>query len=163
RDDDGPVRRGAGPRAGAGPMSRPRVLFVAEAVTLAHVARPFALARGLDPGRYEAILAVDPRYQALCHDHRLATRPIRSLPSAQSLQPRPGAPPITDAGTVRPSARDALDWIRDVKRAAVAGDFRLSLSVPPRAAGAPSLTTTTPYWTPSARRRFPMPDLPLSR
>ena len=38
---------------------RPRVLFIAEAVTLAHVARAVTLAGGLDSYRYEVILAYD--------------------------------------------------------------------------------------------------------
>ncbi len=45
-------------------MSSPkRVLFFAEAVTLAHVARPITLAKGLDPTRYEVVMACDPRCQ----------------------------------------------------------------------------------------------------
>src|SRR5690606_21714330 len=41
---------------------RPRILFVAEAVTLAHVARPMMLAQRLDPARYDVSLATDGRY-----------------------------------------------------------------------------------------------------
>lgn len=44
---------------------RRRILFVAEAVTLAHVVRPFALAQSLDPSRYEVHFACDPRYNQL--------------------------------------------------------------------------------------------------
>ena len=36
---------------------RPRILFVAEAVTLAQVVRLATLARGLDPARYEVHFA----------------------------------------------------------------------------------------------------------
>lgn len=43
---------------------RRRILFVAEAVTLAHVVRPFALAQSLDPSRYEVHFACDPRYNS---------------------------------------------------------------------------------------------------
>src|SRR5258708_13029761 len=62
---------------------RRRVLFVAEAVTLAHVARPVALARGLDPARFDAVLAVDPRDRALWKGLTIPSWPIRSIPSEQ--------------------------------------------------------------------------------
>ena len=62
---------------------RLRVLFVAEAVTLAHVARPIALARGLDPVHFDTVLAADPRDQALWKSLSIPLRPIRSIPSEQ--------------------------------------------------------------------------------
>ncbi len=43
---------------------KPTILFVAEAVTLAHLARPAALATGLDPEAFNVVLACDPRYQS---------------------------------------------------------------------------------------------------
>ena len=49
---------------------RPRVLFVAEAVTLAHVARPAALLEALDPVEYELHLASAPRFDHLLSDLR---------------------------------------------------------------------------------------------
>ncbi|RXL56259.1 hypothetical protein EO238_33760, partial [Citrobacter sp. AAK_AS5] len=45
--------------------ARKRILFVGEAVTLAHVVRPAVLARALDPSRYEVVLACDERYLKL--------------------------------------------------------------------------------------------------
>ncbi len=48
--------------------SRRRVLFIAEAVTLAHVARANVLARALDPERFEVHAAWDPRYNRLLGD-----------------------------------------------------------------------------------------------
>ena len=44
--------------------TRRRVLLVGEAVTLAHVARPIALARKLVARGYRPILAADPRFAA---------------------------------------------------------------------------------------------------
>ena len=41
----------------AGVGTKPRILFLAEAVTLAHVARAVALARSLDPDQYGVHLA----------------------------------------------------------------------------------------------------------
>lgn len=142
---------------------RLRVLFVAEAVTLAHVARPLALARTLDPARYDVTLASDVRYRALYHDPGLAERTIRSIPSARFLDALAKGRPLYDAEALRTYVRDDLDLIRDVAPDVVVGDFRLSLSISARVAGTPYLAITNAYWSPYARRRFPMPDLPLSR
>ena len=50
------------------PPRRRRILFVGEAVTLAHVARPFALARSLDAARYDVQFACDPRFMSDVRD-----------------------------------------------------------------------------------------------
>ena len=42
---------------------RVRVLFIGEAATLAHVARPLALAAALPKHRYEVVLATPERYR----------------------------------------------------------------------------------------------------
>ena len=41
---------------------RKKVLFIAEAVTLAHVGRMLTLASGLNPDQFEVLVAADPRY-----------------------------------------------------------------------------------------------------
>src|SRR5947209_7390895 len=87
--------------AGPGPRSMPhgdeaapdgsrrdgsrRVLFVGEAVTLAHVARPMALARKLAGRGYRPVVAVDPRFAALFADAPMETAPIASIPTRDFL------------------------------------------------------------------------------
>jgi UDP:flavonoid glycosyltransferase YjiC (YdhE family) len=54
------------PRTSAAPQSlRRRVLFVGEAVTLAHIVQPVVLAQALDPAQYAITLACDARYLGL--------------------------------------------------------------------------------------------------
>jgi UDP:flavonoid glycosyltransferase YjiC (YdhE family) len=142
---------------------RRRVLFVSEAVTLAHVARPFVLSRGLDPDRYEVILAAAPRYQALFGDWVAGARPIHSIPVEQFLEALAQGRPVYDVATLRSYVREDLEVIRETAPDVVVGDFRLSLSVSARVAGIPYLTVTNAYWSPYARQRFPLPELPLSR
>lgn len=45
-----------------------RIALFAEAVTLAHVARPLALARAIAPDGHELLLACDPRYSGFTAD-----------------------------------------------------------------------------------------------
>src|SRR5438552_3735831 len=111
-----------------------RVLFVAEAVTLAHVARPVVLARSLDSARYDVVLASAPRYQSLLADLPVAVRPIRSIPVQQFLDALAKGSPLYDAETLRWYVRDDLELIRETAPDVIVGDFRLSLSVSARIA-----------------------------
>src|SRR3954451_10295305 len=142
---------------------RLRVLFVAEAVTLAHVARPIALARGLDPVHFDTVLAADPRDQALWGSLSIPLRPIRSIPSEQFRNALAHGRPLYDAETLRAYVEDELDVIRELAPDVVVGDFRLSLAVSTRVTNTRYLAITNAYWSPYGRRRFPVPELPIGR
>jgi UDP:flavonoid glycosyltransferase YjiC (YdhE family) len=137
--------------------------LVAEAVTLAHVARPVVLARGLDPARFEVVLASEPRYEALWRDLGLAVRPIRSIAPDRFLAALAEGSPLYDLETLRGYVREDLQVLREVAPDVVVGDFRLSLSVSARVAGIPYLAITNAYWSPYARVPIPMPELPMTR
>jgi UDP:flavonoid glycosyltransferase YjiC (YdhE family) len=141
-----------------------RVLFFAEAVTLAHVARPIALAQGLDAARYEVVMACDPRYQRFLQQEPWQTLPLQSIGSAQFLRALASGRPVYDAQTLRDYVRQDLQLIERVQPTLIVGDFRLSLSVSARLAGIPYATITNAYWSPHyAVRAFPLPVLPMTR
>jgi UDP:flavonoid glycosyltransferase YjiC (YdhE family) len=152
----------ADPPDSEGPGRR-KVLFFAEAVTLAHIARPVALATALDPARYEVVLATAPRYQDLWRDLPIRIRPIQSITGARFLDALARGRPLYDEATLRGYVGEDLRVIEEVAPDLVVGDFRLSLSVSTRRAGVPYLSVTNAYWSPYAPRHFPMPDLPLAR
>ena len=64
---------------------RRRILFVAEAVTLAHVVRPFVLAQALDPERYEIHFACAESGKFICQGSGFTYWPIHSIPSERFL------------------------------------------------------------------------------
>jgi len=142
---------------------RLRVLFVAEAVTLAHVARPVVLAQGLDSSRFEAILAADPRYQSLWKDLAIPTRPIHSIPSDQFREALARGRPVYDLPTLRAYVKEELAVIGETNPDVVVGDFRLSLAVSTRLTRITYMAITNAYWSPYGRQRFPMPDLRMAR
>jgi UDP:flavonoid glycosyltransferase YjiC (YdhE family) len=145
------------------PAQRRRVLFVAEAVTLAHLARPLALARGLDPSGYQIVLACDPRYLPLAGDLSFPVRPIWTIASQNFLEALARGHPLYDAETLRGYVRADLEVIAETAPDLIVGDFRLSLAVSARVAGVPYLSIANVYWSPYARLRFPMPELPLAQ
>jgi UDP:flavonoid glycosyltransferase YjiC (YdhE family) len=135
------------------------VLFVGEAVTLAHVARCAALARILDPDRFEVRTAWDSRYDHLVGvpDAPLWTIPGRQFASALYR----GTPIYRERDLVRYVQED-LDAIERFQPDVVVGDFRLSLGVSARLAGVRYVAIANAYWSPHATVHAPVPDTALT-
>lgn len=139
-----------------------RILFVAEAVTLAHVARACALAAALDNNRFDVCLACDPRYNALLGELPFPTRTITTIPARRFFQAIAQGSPIYDAATLINYVAADLRLLQDFRPDAVVGDFRLSLGISARLLGIPYLNISNAYWSPYARLRYPVPDIPLT-
>lgn len=142
---------------------RIRVLFFAEAVTLAHVARPVVLAGNLDPERYEVHFAWHPRYRALFepmpfHEHR-----IFSIEPGQFTAALARGSVLYDVPVLESYVREDLRLLREVEPDLVVGDFRLSLSISARVFGRPYFGLGNAYWSPYIRQRYPVPALPFVR
>lgn len=141
-----------------------RVLFFAEAVTLAHVARPMALAQGLAPAAYETVIACHSRYRSFLEDGPWESAPLASISSQQFLRALARGSPLYDATTLREYVSEDLKLIERVKPDLIVGDFRLSLSVSARLARVPYAAISNAYWSPYyARHGFPLPVLPMTR
>lgn len=144
--------------------SRPvRVLFFAEAVTLAHVARPLVLAQGLPPDQFEPIIAVDPRYEKLYATSTIPRIAINSIPSAQFAAALAKGNPIYSARELEQYVQQDLEVIQSVNPDVIIGDMRLSLAASARLAGVPYLSLTNAYWSPFAQVHFPVPQTPMTR
>lgn len=140
-----------------------RVLFFAEAVTLAHVARPFVLASALDPIAHEVCIARDPRFQRLFSSHDFALKELYSISCERFARLLAQGRPIYHLGTLRRYVHDELRLIKEFEPDVVVGDFRLSLSVSAAVAKVPYITIANAYWSPYARQRVPVPELPVTR
>ena len=142
---------------------RLKLLFFAEAVTLAHVARPVALARQLDPARYELLIACAARYARFVQGGPWTVLPLHSLEPERFNAALAQGRPVYDLDTLARYVDEDRALIEQHRPDAVIGDFRLSLAVSARLARVPYLAIANAYWTPLAPPRFPMPVLPLSR
>ncbi|MEO5733126.1 MAG: glycosyltransferase [Rubrivivax sp.] len=143
---------------------RRRILFVAEAVTLAHVARPASLLRCLDREVFDAKFAADVRSRKFLSLEPDQFVPIESIDSAVfERRLRRGVPVYTRA-ELEGYVRADLALIEKTRPDVIVGDFRLSLSVSARLAGIPYACITNSYWSPFARElSFPIPVLPWTR
>ncbi len=143
--------------------NRPRILFVAEAVTLAHVVRPRVLADALNSERYEVHFATDPRYNRLFPDGGHNQYSIESITSQQFLDALRNGKPVYEKNTLISYVEDDLKLLIHIKPDLVVGDFRLSLAVSAELAGIPYANIINAYWSPHTRLQFTVPELPFVR
>ncbi|MGW8389848.1 glycosyltransferase [Pseudoduganella sp. HUAS MS19] len=144
-------------------MARKKILFVAEAVTLAHVGRPLALSAALDRAQYEVHFACAERYEFCFEGADLVRWPIHSIANQQFLQALADGKPVYDAATLAAYVEQDLQLLRQVQPDVVVGDFRLSLSVSARLAGVPYVSLINAYWSPFVSQQYIVPSLPLTR
>lgn len=140
---------------------RPRVLLIAEAVTLAHVGRPISLAHTLDQTRYEITFATDPRYRCFIGDVPWTFHPIACLDSSVFLNKLAQGQPVYDVATLHDYVKADLALIDQSRPDLIIGDFRLSLSVSARLAGIPYAAITNAYWSPFAQSSYHAPEHPI--
>ena len=140
-----------------------KILFIAECVTLAHMARPAVLAKSLEDAPYEVVLASDGRYDGLFSPLQLEQERIFSISSERFLKALEKGQPLYDKETLHRYVEDDLALFERTKPDVVVGDFRLSLSVSARIAKIPYVTISNIYWSPYAKQHYPVPELPITR
>jgi len=140
-----------------------RILFIAEAVTLAHVARPVTLAQALDPQHFDVHLAHHPRYRELLGALNLTEHEIYSIPPQQFIQALASGKPLYDDATLRAYVEEDLQLLAAVQPDIVVGDFRLSLAVSAEMTGVPYVALSNAYWSPYCQQRYTVPELPMTR
>src|SRR3569623_554960 len=137
-----------------------RVLFVSEAVTLAHLARPLALAKALDRSRYDVALACDPRYNELLETSHLKLLPIQSISSQQFLRSLARGSRLYSTSVLESYIQVDQEAIVNFQPDLVIVDFRLSLAISTALTQKTYLNITNAYWSPFAHPHFYVPDLP---
>jgi UDP:flavonoid glycosyltransferase YjiC (YdhE family) len=141
-----------------------RVLFVAEAVTLAHLARPLAFSEGLGAEEWETTLACDPRYAQHLADYRGRYFELSSVEPATFLAALSRGAPLYNTETLQRYVDADLQAIAAASPDVVVGDFRLSLSVSARVAKVPYVALANAYWSPYYKpAHWPVPQLPMTR
>lgn len=141
-----------------------RILFFCEAVTLAHVARPVALAATLPAERFDTVIACPDRCRGFVGEGAGSVKSLHSISSERFLAALSAGRAVYDLHTLRGYVAQDLQLIDEVRPDVVVGDFRLSLSVSARLAKVPYIALSNAYWSPyQARRAFPLPVLPFTR
>ena len=139
------------------------MLFIAEAVTLAHVGRTIELAKSLHARGTEVVLACDPRFASFLRDLPFQVVSVQSIPAATFLKALSRGTPVYREADLLRYAADDLALIGTHGPDAVVGDFRLSLSASARHAGVPYVNVTNAYWSLYAQPDFEVPSFPATR
>lgn len=142
---------------------KPRLLFVAEAVTLAHFARPFELSNQIPNQHYDIHFACDTRCQNFLHQTSHTLHTINSIPAEQFRKALETGSPLYDFNTLKKYVEDDLALIEEIKPDLIIGDFRLSLSVSARLKNIPYATISNAYWSPYAPARYPVPCISMTK
>jgi UDP:flavonoid glycosyltransferase YjiC (YdhE family) len=141
-----------------------RILLFAEAVTLAHVARPLWFARGLDKTKYQVAIAASHRVATHIAAEGIEQLELDSIEPGVFLAALAGGRPLYDAATLRRYVEADMEAITRFRPQLVVGDFRLSLSISARRAGVPYVSIASAYWSPHyTPPRWPVPTLPITR
>ncbi|MCL2656760.1 MAG: glycosyl transferase family 1 [Betaproteobacteria bacterium] len=142
-----------------------KILFIAEGNTLAHVARPAALAASLNPTEWNITLARPPRYANL----------LRTLPPHIHQADLIACPPEQfqtrlAKGAILYTLQELQAYVRhdqalfeDFSPDIVIGDFRISLAVSARKRGIPYVALSNAYWSPNFIRPPLAPELPFTK
>ena len=141
-----------------------RILFVAEAVTLAHVTRPLVLAQALDPARYELHFACADGYEKLLEGLPARRWSIASITPQRFMDALAKGQPIYDRATLEGYLQEDLRLLDEIRPDVVVGDFRLSLAVAAPLRGVPYFNVVNAHWSPYyVEQRAPFPEHPLGR
>lgn len=140
---------------------RGTILFILEAVTLAHVARLLALASKLDREEFEVAVACARRYPDFFPASITNVQEIFSISSEQFLVALAQGRPLYDLATLRHYVSEDMRVMERVNPSVVVGDFRLSLAVSARCMKVPYISLCNAYWSPYARPKFELPSHPM--
>lgn len=125
--------------------------------------RPVVLACSLAEEKFEPVLAADERFDHLFGRVPARREPLQSIGVEHFLQALAKGKPLYDQATLTRYVEEDVALIERIRPDLVIGDFRLSLSISARRTKVPYATITNVYWSPYARQRYPVPELPLTR
>ncbi len=134
-----------------------RILFVCEAVALAHVSRAIVLANALDPAEFETHLAFDGRYSWIAPEARAA-----AFHELSSITPGHFRDAADRTGSHIHTLEDAQRYVNDelriyesVQPDLVVSDLRYSASTSAAVYGVRSAVIVNAHWSPYRLLEFP--------
>jgi len=142
--------------------ARRRVLFIGEGSTLAHAARPLALAAALPVDRYDVTISTPERYRRWVADH-VSWLPLQAQSSETFAERVKAGKQLFSRARLEQYLAEDLGHIQGVRPHVIVGDFRLSLAASARASGTPYISISNAYWNPDLPLRPLRPTLTIFR
>jgi len=144
--------------------TKKKILFVAEAITLAQMVRLVSLSRALDRDRYDVHFASSQFPEFVFGGLQITRWPLWGLSSKEALGRIASGKRLYSARVLRKYIESDRIAINAVKPDLIVGDLRWSLAVSAPSSGIPVASLINAYWSPYAERDgFPLPEHPIVR
>ena len=138
---------------------KPRILFMAESVTLAHVVRPAQLALALKDSEYEVHFATTLEYKNRLCPEKANFHAIQCM-STQEFQNRLDRGfSVFNQSLLEKQIEEDLQLLKLLKPEIVVGDFRHSLSISARLHQTPYMGIANAYWSRFDEHIMPLPEI----
>lgn len=139
--------------------SKIKILFIGEAVSLAHISRPLVLANSLDRNIYDLTFACDPIYKKFVAQYAdIAYVPLKSISPEAFMKSLYYGKTIYDQKTLHNYVKEDVNLINDINPDLVIGDFRVSLSISANICKKPFFALSNAHWSPFADNNFVSPE-----
>lgn len=143
---------------------KPKVLFVAENVTLAQVVRLVTLARALPPADFDVHFASSTFPEFVYAGMTFTQHQLDTLDAERATRALEAGKRLYERRTLQRYVEAELALMESIQPDVVVGDFRLSLSTSAEKFGIPCGVLINAYWSPfSMREEWPVPDHPIVR
>jgi UDP:flavonoid glycosyltransferase YjiC (YdhE family) len=156
-------RAGSGEYRSKSGSKKPRVLFIGEAVTLAHVTRPLVLADSLNRDQYHIVFACGSYYQNLIGKAGYDFREISTISPELFYERLANGKPLYTTKELENYVASELELFSRVLPDFVVGDFRISLGISTEIAGIPYAALANAHWSPYSNLPVPLPEHPAVR
>lgn len=140
---------------------RKSILFIGEAVSLAHVTRPLVLAQALDPLQYDIHFACDPRYESLVSAlPGIRYWPIRSIPSETFVKAADRGGLVLQKKDIESYISQELALFQKILPSLIISDFRFTISISAELSHIHYATLSNVHWSPyRIMGSYPIPKL----
>jgi UDP:flavonoid glycosyltransferase YjiC (YdhE family) len=138
------------------------ILFIGEAVSLAHISRPLVLSQSLDLQRYDIHFACDMRYQSLVTViPHIKYWPIHSVSGKSFIKGADQGGYIWQKKDIESYIDEEMALFRKVSPSLIVGDFRFTASTSAEISCIPYAMLANVHWSPYRRLEFdPNPSQP---
>lgn len=143
---------------------RRKILFVAEGVSLAHVARLTVLASAIDLDVYDVAFASNGKFPVCTPHPEWEFHQIDSVEPSIFLERLARGKPVYTEAELTAYVNADVKLLQKIKPDCVIGDFRLSLPIAARLLRIPLLSLCNAHWSPYATAaKIFAPDIPIAR
>lgn len=139
-----------------------KILFFAEGASLAHFARPLALALTVDPKCYDVCFLAPTQYHSWLTSVPFQVGPLKTMDPKRFLENLVRGRKLYPKEIIEQYIADDRELLKSIRPDLVIGDMRLSLGISARLSSVPYATISNAYWSPFALVKTCIPELPLT-